>query len=399
MVISKRISVRPREQRLSLSVFDRSCGFSLPLSESIKNELKGWGSVIRSIFEIETGKLQGKFAATLGNGQIGLFDLVQLKYPEFMGVIGEHEQNRDSSMILEDGRLLIGEVEGAINLWDLGKRMCTLSLKADNGPIQSVFQKGNIVFSGSKGAYLPGAVHKADVEEGKLIWVSESTGQSELKDVEAAVKAWDITTGDLLWEYILDRKVWGEDFPTTLICIEEILYLGYMSGKIDALNATNGDLVGSLEGHSRYICSLLPLSQGKLASSSSDGTIKIWDLQTRSCLNTQVGHFSITVLRLLSNGNLLSCSWDGTIHVWDITNSNALLTLDNHLGWESALFELEGDKLAIASNGSMKVWDLRTGEECKTIKQYKSPVRHFFPISKRRVFSASDNGEVVIYNR
>lgn len=64
--------------------------------------------------------------------------------------------------------------------------------------------------------------------------------------------------------------------------------------------------------------SLAVLTNGSLASGSVDLTIKIWNLNDGSLINTLVGHTSFVVsLAVLKNGNLASGDANGVIKVWN----------------------------------------------------------------------------------
>ena len=53
-------------------------------------------------------------------------------------------------------------------------------------------------------------------------------------------------------------------------------------------------------------------------SGSDDKTIKIWNIETRACIQTLTGHTrSVTDLLELKNGNIVSGSEDGTIKIWE----------------------------------------------------------------------------------
>ena len=58
--------------------------------------------------------------------------------------------------------------------------------------------------------------------------------------------------------------------------------------------------------------------ENKLASSSSDKTIKIWNIDELKCINTINAHkHDITALTLLSDGKLISASTDMQIKIWE----------------------------------------------------------------------------------
>ena len=64
---------------------------------------------------------------------------------------------------------------------------------------------------------------------------------------------------------------------------------------------------------------LCVLSDGRLASGSDDGTIRLWDVPTGAATASLKGHHGkVSSLCLLPDGRLASGSDDGTIRLWDV---------------------------------------------------------------------------------
>ena len=58
---------------------------------------------------------------------------------------------------------------------------------------------------------------------------------------------------------------------------------------------------------------------GRLASGSTDRTIKIWEVSSGACTATLVGHVdAVEALVGLEGGRLASGAYDGTIKVWEV---------------------------------------------------------------------------------
>lgn len=110
-----------------------------------------------------------------------------------------------------------------------------------------------------------------------------------------------------------------------------------------------------LKGHAKWITSLawepihLNPTQPRLASSSKDGTVRVWDMARRVCQFSLGGHTaSVNVVRWGGRGLLYTASSDRTVKVWDAVDGKLVRTLSDHAHWVNTL-SLSTD------------WVLRTG--------------------------------------
>ena len=84
-------------------------------------------------------------------------------------------------------------------------------------------------------------------------------------------------------------------------------------------------------------------SNPRLASSSKDGTVRVWAVATRRCEYTLGGHTaSVNVVRwggggLDGKGTLYTASSDRTVRVWDAAQGRLLHTLKDHAHWVTTL--------------------------------------------------------------
>jgi WD40 repeat protein len=74
---------------------------------------------------------------------------------------------------------------------------------------------------------------------------------------------------------------------------------------------------GTFEGHKGPIYCLLELLDGRIASGSTDWTIKIWNIKDKTLMQTLLGHKStIFALAQLNDGRLISGEADKLIYIW-----------------------------------------------------------------------------------
>lgn len=148
-------------------------------------------------------------------------------------------------------------------------------------------------------------------------------------------------------------------------------------GTIQLWNLQTGENLHTLGDNSPWVKSVAisPDSQ-TLVSGGHDGTIKRWDLHTdvqKSILTEDSS--SVMCLAITPNGQtLISGSHDGTIKLWDLHLGVEQQTIPGH---QQEVYTIamspDGQTLASGSNdGTIKLWNLHTGAEKTTITGYSS---------------------------
>ena len=75
----------------------------------------------------------------------------------------------------------------------------------------------------------------------------------------------------------------------------------------------------TISSHLSDINSICFLNDGRLASASSDRTIKLFDLSTYENVLTLSGHcHAVTYITQIDNGDLVSSGYDGELKFWSL---------------------------------------------------------------------------------
>eukprot|EP00009_Paramoeba_aestuarina_P004548 CAMPEP_0201520062 /NCGR_PEP_ID=MMETSP0161_2-20130828/10465_1 /ASSEMBLY_ACC=CAM_ASM_000251 /TAXON_ID=180227 /ORGANISM="Neoparamoeba aestuarina, Strain SoJaBio B1-5/56/2" /LENGTH=376 /DNA_ID=CAMNT_0047918311 /DNA_START=183 /DNA_END=1313 /DNA_ORIENTATION=+ len=139
-------------------------------------------------------------------------------------------------------------------------------------------------------------------------------------------------------------------------------------------------LAFTLEGHTDAVnWSDISVEDRLLISASVDKSVRIWDLRMASCLASLVGHKdAVSVTKFHNPTYLLSAGEDATVRVWDIRKLQPLHTLHGHTAPILTLESVRGGEAYTHSStvgsvytssvdGSVRVWDVGLGSAKKVL--------------------------------
>jgi WD40 repeat protein len=156
-----------------------------------------------------------------------------------------------------------------------------------------------------------------------------------------------------------------------------------------------GVCVKTLDDQGGIVRCLIQLTNGKIASGSDDGIIKIWDLESSECIKTLTDHMSLVeCLIQLTNDpykdHIVSGSHDGTIKIWNLTTGACVKTLNGHTDAVLCLIQLADGRLASGSGDwTIKIWDPTTGACVKTLTNGIDDVKCLIQLTDGRLTSSS----------
>jgi len=193
----------------------------------------------------------------------------------------------------------------------------------------------------------------------------------------------------------VSQVIFTQAFSTVICCAfhpnGNLFATGEASGNIQLWSAQNFQKRLTLKGHGDWVQSLAFNSDGSiLVSTSSDQTIKLWDVRTETCINTFIGHSKVYAATIAPNDQIFAtCSADNTIKVWDFETGNCTQTLIDHcdIVWALA-FSPDGKTLISSSRDrTIKLWNWQTGNCIKTLEGHPKRVNFV---------SVIDNGNTIV---
>ncbi|TAL67629.1 MAG: choice-of-anchor D domain-containing protein, partial [Bacteroidetes bacterium] len=143
---------------------------------------------------------------------------------------------------------------------------------------------------------------------------------------------------------------------------------GYFISIID-MNSYN--VIYTFTGHTNFVNSVAFSPDGtRLASCSSDKTIKLWDIISGTEIQTFPGQNSVSSIAFSPDGSMLASGHgDSTVKLWDINSGIEIRTFSGHTrSISSVAFCPDGLKLASGSyDKTIKLWDIDSGTEIRTL--------------------------------
>lgn len=149
-----------------------------------------------------------------------------------------------------------------------------------------------------------------------------------------------------------------------------------------------------------WVSCLTVLSDGRLVSASSDGIIKIWNTKTGTCEDLLQGHLdNIKLITTLPNGKLAAADFGGTLKILNIANKTCEFTLEDFADSHTCLTVLPDGRLVSKSGDRpIKIWNTTTGECTLTLEDVFWVSSCLITLPDGRLVSDSRDGIIKIWN-
>ena len=188
---------------------------------------------------------------------------------------------------------------------------------------------------------------------------------------------------------------------------------GSSDGTIKLWNVDSGECEYTLEGHMSGVTSVcFSADDTKIISGGGncsvkmwgkkecvDSSVKVWDIKEIECVRSFKKHTkSIESVRFSPNAlTILSGSCDGTMKLYDVSQRKVIHSFEGHSGpIYSVCFNRDGSRAFSGSkDGTMKIWNTRTGACIRTFEA--GGAVHSVCFSSKGVLTGDSNGKIKLW--
>lgn len=172
----------------------------------------------------------------------------------------------------------------------------------------------------------------------------------------------------------------------------------FISGSTDCTvkiwdpSVRGSELRATLKGHTKTVRSINS-DRGKVVSGSDDHSVLVWDKQTTQLLEELKGHDApVSCVRMLSGERVLTAAHDGTVKMWDVRTDTCVATVGRYT---SAVLCMEYDDstgiMAAAGRDAVaNIWDIRAGRQMHKLLGHSKWIRSLRMVGDTLVTGSDD---------
>ncbi|KAK9277804.1 hypothetical protein L1049_027360 [Liquidambar formosana] len=203
-----------------------------------------------------------------------------------------------------------------------------------------------------------------------------------LRGHSGAVTALHCVTRREVWDLVGDREDAGFFISGSTDC----------SVKIWDPSLRGSELRATLKAHTRTVRAISS-DRGKVVSGSDDQSVIVWDKQTSQLLEELKGHDAqVSCVRMLSGERVLTAAHDGTVKMWDVRTDTCVATVGR---CSSAVLCMEYDDstgiLAAAGRDAVaNIWDIRAGRQMHKLLGHTKWIRSIRMVEDTLITGSDD---------
>lgn len=287
--------------------------------------------------------------------------------------IGHTDDVNCASFDSSNKKIVSSSRDHTIRIWDMETGECidTLTSHIKNVIDSEFSENGRYILSSAslENVMLWDLTNKSNYSFNYINWYCRASFDPEGNKIVTAfcddsIRVWDVKTKHQLgaWKGHEDNWTRSVLFSPNGKQIISVAGKGWAKSEIKVWDLKTGQLLKEFKDSLSSVVTSADMSPDckRIAASSWDGNIRIWDYASGKLLKIIGGHSNIvTSVSYSPDGKyLVSASFDKTIKVWDVKTGGLVLTLYGHNDYvRSAIFNKDCNMILSASkDGTIKLW-------------------------------------------
>ncbi|KAJ3671152.1 hypothetical protein LUZ60_008578 [Juncus effusus] len=203
-----------------------------------------------------------------------------------------------------------------------------------------------------------------------------------LRGHNGAVTALHCVSRREVWDLVGDREDAGFFISGSTDC----------TVKVWDPSMRGSELQATLKGHTRLVRAISS-DRSKIVSGSDDQSVIVWDKQTFQLLEELKGHNApVSSVRMLSGERVLTSSHDGTVKMWDVRTDTCVVTV-GRCSTPITSMEYDDSTCILAASGRdtvANVWDIRAGRQMYKLQGHTKWIRSLRMVGDTIVTGSDD---------
>jgi WD40 repeat protein len=160
------------------------------------------------------------------------------------------------------------------------------------------------------------------------------------------------------------------------------------------------ELIQTFKGHTDYVATGLFTPDGFLAiTTSSDKTVRVWDIQSGKCLRViEDHHYPVFGLSISASRKLMATMDFHTIMIWNLPDFSCCRTIvDDDMSFMSVDLSPDGQRVAAVCSNTVRLWEKNTEEYVMSLSfPDKEPESVSFSSDGRKLLASFKGGYIKI---
>jgi WD40 repeat protein len=279
-----------------------------------------------------------------------------------------------------DGKHLVTTSrDGTVRVWDLASFELLHTLQREDDP-------GAPSLRASEGLRWFTAL--ALSSDGKTVFAASGDG---------LISHWNVVAGTPIRTF----RVANGRIDSCAVSPEGYLLCGLADGTVLIWSLTDRKCIDRLSAHASAVSACALTRDGRRAvSASQDRSLKLWDLSAFGSVPREVHAASITACAMTPDeSTAVSASEDGLLKVWELATGKRRVNLEEHKAWVTAC-ALSTNGLRVVSgalDGNLRIWNVPSGTCIQSVQGHADRVIICAILPGDQIISASHDGWIKIW--